>query len=417
MKSRIYKVCFLVLIWLNGNSIQAQDFSKLQKDFLHKNAKEVFIDSTFENGNWESVLHEVVDKRIVLLGELNHGSKENFLLRNDLIKYLHEKAGFNVLLFEAGLGEAYVVNRDKDKYSGQIMTYNFMGQWQNKEFEGLMNYIKSENISFGGFDVQRGFGGFFNKLLEEECLGFQIDSIEYKNLESEFLRQKKILANRKTKIKDIDSACKILIQNYQNLKETAIVKYLNQESNLNHKAFIKTLENRIDFLGYMLEFVRDKNWSKRWEARDRFMADNVIWFLENVYRNQKVIIVGHNYHLSLFNEKEEVMGEFLKKNYSNQMYSIGFFIGSGVYAQNGERKIENPNTENLDIKHIIQNLKSNVNFLPIPENCSNGGEWLQNNIIVNDSFIDLSGSNSLVLEKSYDGLILIKESSLPSFNH
>lgn len=417
MRAQLSKVFFLsiFLFGLLSNGIQAQKLSRLQVDFLNEKAKVVFKDSTFINGNWEPVLGQIGDKRIVLLGELNHGSKENFMIRNDLIKQLHEKAGFKVLLFEAGLGEAFVVNENKHKYEAQTMTYNFMGQWQNKEFESLMKYIKSENINIGGFDVQRGFGGFFQNFLNEECLAFQMDSSEYYHLEIEFLKQKRILGNRKSKFSDIDSVCTKLIVDYKKLRTSFLEISLREKPRLGLLFLIKTIENRIEYLTYMLEFVKDKNWSKRWEARDRFMAKNVVWFLENIYKNEKVIIVGHNYHLARFNEKEEVMGEFLKIKYSDQMYSIGFFLGRGSYDQNGEKFLKKADEENLDIKHIIQNFNSNVNFLAIPIKGSNGGEWLQNEIIVNDSFIDLSGSNSLILEKSFDGLLFIKNSSSPSF--
>ncbi|MBK8706743.1 MAG: hypothetical protein IPN33_26285 [Saprospiraceae bacterium] len=40
-------------------------------------------------------------KKIVLLGELDHGDGSSFSIKTELIKYLHEELGYNTLVFEA----------------------------------------------------------------------------------------------------------------------------------------------------------------------------------------------------------------------------------------------------------------------------------------------------------------------------
>jgi len=79
----------------------------------------------------------------------------------------------------------------------------------------------------------------------------------------------------------------------------------------------------------------------------------------------------------------------LQKDFGDQMYSIGVFAGSGAYADNSRNKKEMDPVagDHLDIKHVVQSLKGPYYFLPISLHPSSGGEWLDEPIIVNDSFI------------------------------
>ena len=139
------------------------------------------------------------------------------------------------------------------------------------------------------------------------------------------------------------------------------------------------------------------------------MAINVNWLLDNFYPDEKVIVYAHNFHIAKYNEKEEVMGEYLSKTMSDEMYSVGFFAGSGTYRSN--ESLSPPDSTRLDIKHIISQLDAGINFLHIPKSRKKGNEWLYQPIVVNDTFIDLSSSHTMTLSKQFDGLILIDKIS------
>ncbi|MBX2816755.1 MAG: erythromycin esterase family protein [Saprospiraceae bacterium] len=394
--------------------VHSQALSNKQLRFIKANAINIFPNTQYEQGNWEGVLDKIGDKRIVLLGELNHGSRDNFLVRNDLIRTLHKKAGFDVILFETGIGEAYAVDRMKSRISPKTMTYSLIGQWQTPAFEELMTFAKENDMSVAGFDVQRGFGGFFKSLLAIVCKELGIAVQDYTDLEDQFGIIKKEIANRKGVSPASRQRATALLTSYRELQLILRSALASGNRTNDHQFVLQTLDNRIDYMKYMLDFSNDRDYSRRWAARDRGMAQNVTWLLEEVYPDQKVIVVAHNFHISRFNKHEEVMGEFLLPQFGQAMFSVGAFLGEGSYEQNGEKALLAPDTHALDIKHIINACDHPVTFIDLKSKSARRSSWLRKKIIVNDSFLDLSGSNTLYLHKCFDGMILIEKSSPPT---
>lgn len=408
----LFVILLVSQVW--GGIVIAQHLSAKQWRFVEKKAVPVLVEDGTNAQQWPGLKKELADKRIVLIGEFTHGAREVFELKNELMKYLHSALGFDLILFESGIGELITINLQKDSLSARKMTGGLIGPWRTQSFESKMDWVKTEQLEIAGFDVQRSGQSFQEalKILAPQ-MGWKTEDLIQKE------RQFGIVAGRlrKEKYEAVSTLTNQLMGEYQQLIDELDQKMLRDKvpfGALVHRTFI----NRKKFLSYFLQFSKDKDYRKRWVARDSMMADNIRWLLSEVYPDKKVMISAHNFHVAKFNEKEEVMGEMLLRQFGDQMYSIGLFAGGGELANNSRatEQLAHPDPEQLDIKHIINHLKAPFHFLPIPARPKNF-EWMYQPIIVNDSFIDLNGSNKLTLARHFDGLLLINKVSVPVFEY
>ena len=107
----------LFLLTLIISSFQAYGQNKI-KDFVEKNTniiKTIEPDS-LNFADLEVFGEAIGDSRIVMLGEQDHGDAPTFLAKTRLIKYLHEKKGFNVLAFEE---DYFALNEGWDRLEKQ----------------------------------------------------------------------------------------------------------------------------------------------------------------------------------------------------------------------------------------------------------------------------------------------------------
>jgi len=85
-------------------------------------------------------------RKIVELGESGHGVGEYSRAKVRLVKYLHERLGFDVLVFESSILGAYLANRDADQAQvapGALVEEGVPTIWHTQDLVDLMAYVQS----------------------------------------------------------------------------------------------------------------------------------------------------------------------------------------------------------------------------------------------------------------------------------
>ena len=339
-------------------------------------------DENFDGYNALDTLLEGIE--IVMLGEQSHQDGTTFETKIKLIKYLHQELGFEVLAFESSLYEC--AKAWDNIMAGQDIRLN-LGKAVNtfwsplEEFRELTDYLEAtldtdRPLLVQGFDNQLSGGiadGLFVKELREYLERVQPSLVNDEllhRLDADLIKKLWYLEFQKFKKKD----AKAIIQYLQQLTQ-ALAKLQTTESTY----WVRHLTNTSKFISDIKlgtghrdeEMAKNLGWLK-----EKFPGKKIIcWGATShfLYHASEVKLVNSNKSIEAYYQQIKTMGEYLREEYGEKVFTIGFTACEGEYGTIGygrKLKLEKPKPNSLE--HLLAQSEYENFLLAFGPNLSSG---------------------------------------------
>lgn len=271
----------------------------------------------------------VGDAHLVALGEATHGTREFFQLKHRILEFLVEQKGFTVFAIEATMPESFDINEYVLTGKGnarKALAGLYFWTWNTEEVLDMIEWMRRYNanplhtkkVKFYGFDMQsaqRALKVARKYLQTVDPAGWPasdaLDLLTNALTDSDFdalpgPKKQEALMEARTLLTRMDARQK----DYEKKSGAEAWTIARQHADV----LAQNIERRS---------------SKDWQARDRFMAQNVQWIRNHEGPDTKMVLWAHNGHVST--APDGWMGSFLRKTFNKDMVVFGFAFDEGSF--------------------------------------------------------------------------------------
>lgn len=276
--------------------------------------------------------------RVVGLGEATHGTHEFFRLKHRLLEYLATELGFTLFAIEANFSEAQAVNEYVLTGKGdpaQALAGLYFWVTDTEEVLDLIKWMRAYNadrrhprkLQFQGIDMQ------FTPAATRAVLEYlgKVDPAYRDRVEGPLspLLERDALGTSPGPEREKKLAPFVpLIREIATRLATRREAYSRRSSP--REWALASRHARV--LGQFVE-LNQVGYAEGFALRDRAMAENAQWILEQAGPEAKMVLWAHNGHVGAWRDRLTVptLGKHLREAFGRAYYAFGFAFDEGSF--------------------------------------------------------------------------------------